>query len=72
MGCFLETMKCRTLTHGREIGCRCRYVMMYLDLTFNFIMVTLKIFLDHILETVRCIKLKPVRDIGEDIDLQYH
>ena len=40
-GCISETVRCRKLVLGRDIGCRCALSWCDLDLTFDLAVVTL-------------------------------
>ena len=66
--CISETVRCRKLIHGRDIGwgCRCATSWSDQDSTFDLTMVTLtyKILSELVLETVRFRKLILTRDIG--------
>ena len=44
-GCISETVRCRKLIHGRDIGNRCRCATLWsdLDLTFDLVVVTLSL-----------------------------
>ena len=67
-GYISETVRCRKLILGGNIGwgCRCATVWSDLDLIFDLAVVTLtsKICPGYISETVRCRKLILGRDIG--------
>ena len=71
-GCISETVRCRMLILGRDIGweCRCPTSWCDLDLTFDLAIVALSLKILsglNISETIRCRKLILGRNIGHGV-----